>query len=61
MPVTTKLQIWTADSTNITADTINFTADGACLVNGGGTPIPEAVKGKQFNKVSYAVINQLPN
>lgn len=61
MTVTTKLQIWTADSTNITCDTINFTADGACLVNGGGTAIAEARKGQQFNKVSYGVINQLPN
>jgi hypothetical protein len=61
MPVTTQLQIWTADNVNITCDTINFLGDGACTVNGGGTPIPEAVKGRQFNKVSYGVINQLPN
>jgi hypothetical protein len=61
MVVTTKLQIWTADSTNITADTVNFLGDGACTVNGGGTAIPEAVKGHAFNKISYGVINQLPN
>ena len=36
MTVTTKLQIPTADNTNIRIDTIFFTADGACLINGGG-------------------------
>lgn len=61
MTVTTRLQIWTADSTNITIDTINFLGDGACTVNGGGTAIPEAVKGQPFNRISYGVINQLPN
>ncbi len=30
----------TADNTVITADTINFRADGACLINGGSTPLP---------------------
>lgn len=61
MVVTTKLQIWTADSTNITCDTINFLGDGACTVNGGGTAIMEAQAGQNFNKASYGVINQLPN
>jgi hypothetical protein len=58
---TTKLQIWTADSTNITCDTINFTCDGACLVNGGGTAIQEAPKGASFNQVSNTRVTQLPN
>ena len=36
MTVTTKLQIPTADNTNIRIDSIFFTADNTCLVNGGG-------------------------
>lgn len=55
------LQIWTADSTSITADTINFTADGACLNNGGGTAIAEAPKGKNFNANGYLRQTQNPN
>jgi hypothetical protein len=31
---------WTADSSLVTFDSINFTCDGADLVNGGGTSIP---------------------
>ena len=61
MPITTQLQIWTADSTNITADTINFTADGACLINGGGTAIQEAPGNANFNKVTHTRVNQTPN
>ena len=37
----------TADNTNITCDTINFTADGANLANGGGTEISEKPKQQQ--------------
>jgi len=36
MTITTKLQIPTADNTNIRIDTIFFTADNSCLINGGG-------------------------
>ena len=62
----TALQIWTADSTTITADTINFTADGACLNNGGGTAIREAgrfpnPRGVDFNKLGYLVQTQNPS
>jgi hypothetical protein len=39
MTPVTKLQIPTWDNTYITFDTINFTFDGACLVNGGATQI----------------------
>jgi hypothetical protein len=35
----------TADNTVITADTINFTADGACLINGGAVGLPFGVPG----------------
>jgi len=57
----TALQIWTADSTTITADTINFTADGACLNNGGGTSIIEAPPKRAFNKLGYLVQTQNPS
>jgi hypothetical protein len=40
-PVGPHRSVWTTDATKITADTINFTADGADLINGGGTPIDE--------------------
>ena len=30
---------WTADATKVTADSINFTCDGADLINGGGTDV----------------------
>jgi hypothetical protein len=30
----------TFDNTVITFDTINFTFDGACLINGGATQLP---------------------
>lgn len=35
---------WTADSAIVTADTINFTCDGADLINGGGTPLIEKAR-----------------
>jgi hypothetical protein len=38
------LAIWTADTAVITCDSTEFTADGACLVNGGGTQIPERTR-----------------
>lgn len=53
MPTVTTLQIWTADNTSITADTINFMGDGACLINGGGTDIIEAVPKHNLNALSY--------
>jgi hypothetical protein len=46
------LAIPTADNTVILASSLNFTADGANLVNGGGIEIPEAPKGQNFNKLS---------
>lgn len=52
----TALAVWTADNIVITADTINFTADGACLINGGGTDIIEAPPTGptgNFNALSY--------
>jgi hypothetical protein len=36
MAITTKLQIPTADNINIRIDSTFFTADGLCLINGGG-------------------------
>lgn len=53
MTTTTMLQVPTFDNTIITFDTINFTFDGACLVNGGGTDISEALAGHNFNALSY--------
>lgn len=55
------LQIWTADSTSITADTVNFTADGADLINGGGAAIIEPVNHGARNRLAYTVTAQLPN
>lgn len=60
MPPTTPLQIWTADSTNILCSSINFTADGATLNNGGGTAIIEAPL-QEFNSLSYLRQTQNPN
>lgn len=42
----------TVDNTVILASSINFTADGANLINGGATAIIEAPKGQNFNKLS---------
>jgi hypothetical protein len=44
MTLTIKLQFPTADNTYITADTINFRADGSCLVNGGAAFVPHPGK-----------------
>lgn len=49
------LAIPTADNTVISVDTIDFTADGSCLVNGGATDIREAPPGKSFNALGYTV------
>jgi hypothetical protein len=38
--MTIALAIPTFDNTAITWDTINFTFDGACLINGGASVIP---------------------
>jgi hypothetical protein len=54
---TTALQFPTADNTNGTADTTYFTADGADLINGGATPIPQQTK---KNPLSYTVSANLP-
>jgi hypothetical protein len=62
MPLTTNLQIWTADTTTILCSSINFTADGACLNNGGGTAIAEAPGGgADFNALSYLTQTQNPS
>ena len=61
MPVTTPLQIWTADTTTILCSSTNFTADGATLNNGGGTSIIEAPPKKAFNKLGYLVQTQNPS
>lgn len=56
------LAVWTADSGVITADTNQFTADGADLINGGGTPIPEKPpNATHFNALAYTNTVQLPN
>lgn len=53
MTVTTNLQVPTFDNLQITWDTINFTCDGACLINGGGTDIREAPAKGNFNALTY--------
>jgi hypothetical protein len=45
---------WTADSSQVTADSINFTCDGADLVNNGGVDIRENKSGKTSNKLAYS-------
>ena len=45
---------WTADSAQVTADSINFTCDGADLVNNGGVDIREDKSGKTSNKLAYS-------
>lgn len=57
MTVTTKLQIPTADNTNIRIDTIFFTADNSCLVNGGGISL-KPLKGQVY-KPSVDVVGIL--
>jgi hypothetical protein len=47
MTITTKLQIPTADNTNIRIDTIFFTADNSCLVN-GGEYVLKPLKGQNY-------------
>jgi len=42
--IITPLAFPTFDNTVITFDTINFTFDGACLINGGATAIPKTVR-----------------
>lgn len=53
MTTVTTLQIPTADNTYITVDTTDFTADGANLINGGGTDIREAPRQGNFNALTY--------
>lgn len=55
------LAVWTADNTAITADSNQFTADGADLINGGGTPINENAPRGTFNRLAYTNTVQLPN
>jgi hypothetical protein len=56
------LAVWTADNTVIKADNTGFTADGADLINGGGTPIAEyQPPRKHFNALAYTNTVQLPN
>jgi hypothetical protein len=45
---------WTADSSQVTADSINFTCDGADLVNNGGVDIRENKSGQTSNKLAYS-------
>lgn len=58
--LTTPLQFPTADNTHITIDSVDFTADGANLINGGGTDIREAPPAGNFNKLSYTVSALIP-
>ena len=45
---------WTADATHVTADSVSFTCDGADLINGGGTDIPQPPsKGPAITKSQY--------
>lgn len=57
--MTTPLAVPTADNTVIRASTINFTCDGACLINGGGIEIPEAPPKQNFNKLSANITQPL--
>jgi len=45
---------WTADSGQVTADSINFTCDGADLVNNGGVAISENETGPHTNRLAYS-------
>jgi hypothetical protein len=45
---------WTADSGQVTADSINFTCDGADLVNNGGIAISENETGPHTNRLAYS-------
>jgi hypothetical protein len=56
--VTTPLHIPTADNTLIHASTNYFTADGACLVNGGGAALPE--NPAEPHQPAYSITEQLP-
>jgi len=59
MTVTTKLQIPTADNTNIRIDTTYFTADNSCLINGGGffqiSVQPKSVY-QQLNRIESGIL-----
>jgi hypothetical protein len=46
---------WTADSALVTADSINFTCDGADLINNGGVPIFEILPGQSSNRLAYSI------
>jgi hypothetical protein len=57
--MTFPLHIPTADNTLIRASTNYFTADDACLVNGGGAAIP-ANTGGALHEPAYSITEQLP-
>jgi hypothetical protein len=50
------LPFTTADNTAITCDSINYTADGASLANGGGTTLPGTNKAKNPNFTDAAYL-----
>lgn len=54
--LTTNVPFPTADNTFITVDTINFTADGACLSNGGGTTLVNLRHTKNPNATDSAYL-----
>jgi hypothetical protein len=46
---------YTADSNQVTADSINYSCDGADLSNNGAVDIPETPPGQSSNRLAYSV------
>jgi hypothetical protein len=57
---TTLVAIPTADSIFITADTTDWLADGATLINGGGVGLPENTPKTAHHKLAVRTTEQVP-
>ena len=58
--MTTPLAIPTADNTLITADSTDWTADDACLINGGGIGLPQNTPRGPRHKLALHTTQQVP-
>ena len=58
--MTTPLAIPTADNLLITADSTDWTADGACLINGGGAAIPDNITFPPGKQIAFSLSQQVP-